>query len=241
VPTEVAHCADEDKRVTDPDVTLTDFGLALLCAILAWRAWLDADSTLRAWLAGFLAAAGAASLFGGTVHGFFSAEDSLGHEVFWPLTMLSLGLAAVAGWGLGAQIAIVARFRPWIVGLAALSFLVFTAVVLAGHQRFDLAIAYYLPAALFVLLALVVAQFARSSVARWVAIAGLLLTFVAAAIQQLEVPLHPRYFDHNALYHVVQATALILFFLGMREEHPEGRDDIAPRGALRASDLEQTS
>lgn len=49
-----------------------------------------------------------------------------------------------------------------------------------------------------------------------VAVLGLPLTFVAAAVQQAGVALHPTYFDHNALYHLVQAVALWLFFLGFR-------------------------
>ena len=35
-------------------------------------------------------------------------------------------------------------------------------------------------------------------------------------LQQLEIALHPVYFDHNAVYHVVQAAALVLLFLGFR-------------------------
>ncbi len=37
---------------------------------------------------------------------------------------------------------------------------------------------------------------------------GVVLTFIAAAIQAFELKLHPVYFDHNAGYHVVQALGL---------------------------------
>ena len=46
------------------------------------------------------------------------------------------------------------------------------------------------------------------------ALIGLILTFVAAGIQQLEIGVHTRYFGHNALYHVVQAVGLYLIFRG---------------------------
>jgi hypothetical protein len=46
--------------------------------------------------------------------------------------------------------------------------------------------------------------------------ASLGLTFVAAAVQQARVALHPRYFDHNALYHLIQAAGLYLVFRGAR-------------------------
>jgi hypothetical protein len=46
---------------------------------------------------------------------------------------------------------------------------------------------------------------------RW----GIMLSFLAAAIQQMELGLHRR-FDHNALYHVVQMAALHYFDQGAR-------------------------
>ena len=45
---------------------------------------------------------------------------------------------------------------------------------------------------------------------------GLGLTFVAAAVQQGRVGLHPRYFNHNALYHLIQGAGLFLVFRGAR-------------------------
>jgi hypothetical protein len=47
-------------------------------------------------------------------------------------------------------------------------------------------------------------------------IAGVALTFVAAAVQHGRIGLHPRYFNHNALYHLIQAFALLLIFLAAR-------------------------
>lgn len=43
-------------------------------------------------------------------------------------------------------------------------------------------------------------------------IAGLLLMFVAAGIQSGGAGLNLAYFNHNAIYHVVQGVALALFF-----------------------------
>ncbi|MGH9399050.1 MAG: DUF6962 family protein [Thermoanaerobaculia bacterium] len=40
--------------------------------------------------------------------------------------------------------------------------------------------------------------------------------FIAAGIEQAGVGLHPVYLDHNALYHVIQAGALLMLFLGFR-------------------------
>jgi kynureninase len=46
---------------------------------------------------------------------------------------------------------------------------------------------------------------------------GLILTFVASAVQIGRVALHPVYFNHNALYHAVQAIALALLYVALRD------------------------
>ncbi len=59
----------------------------------------------------------------------------------------------------------------------------------------------------------------------WTLIAlGLALSVGAALLQQLEVALHPVYFDHNAVYHVVQACALVLLYLGFRRVAEQRRN-----------------
>jgi len=45
---------------------------------------------------------------------------------------------------------------------------------------------------------------------------GLVLSLVASAIQQSGIALHPVYFNHNALYHVIQVVALFMIFLAAR-------------------------
>jgi hypothetical protein len=46
--------------------------------------------------------------------------------------------------------------------------------------------------------------------------AGLIMSAGAAVLQQAKVSLHPDYFDHNAVYHVVQGIALVVLYLGFR-------------------------
>ncbi len=40
---------------------------------------------------------------------------------------------------------------------------------------------------------------------------------LAAAAQQAKIGINPRFFDHNALYHLLQAVALFMVFLAARE------------------------
>ena len=44
----------------------------------------------------------------------------------------------------------------------------------------------------------------------------MVVTLVAAAIQQLEIGIHPTYFNHNALYHLLQAVGLVLLMIAFR-------------------------
>jgi hypothetical protein len=46
---------------------------------------------------------------------------------------------------------------------------------------------------------------------------GMTLTFAAALVQQRRVALHRVYFNHNALYHAIQAVAIGLLFWSARQ------------------------
>ncbi len=93
-------------------------------------------------------------------------------------------------------------------------------------DKFVFAIANYLPATVF----LIVAFFARyqSNAVTPLAqgLAGLLLTLVAAGVQQARLAVHPTYFNHNALYHLLQAVALFLI-LPCRH-FPDKRQSLIP-------------
>jgi hypothetical protein len=215
--------------VTEPAVTLTDYALALECALFAalhHRREVPADG-LRAWFVLFFVAASAAPLFGGTVHGFFLDERSLGHAVLWPSALLAIGVGALAGWVLGARIAFSGRAVRWVTRLAFAQLALFALVVLFFVQGFWVAVVDYLPASVFLLIALGLAYRRDRRPGPGIAAAGLALTFVAAALQQLRVSVHPL-FNHNALYHVVQGLGLLLIFLGARQLIRRASSD--PRG-----------
>ena len=80
------------------------------------------------------------------------------------------------------------------------------------NQNFDVAVANYLPSALFLLFVFVNVYKQTLHRLAFFTLAGLILPFGAAGIQQLEIGVYERYFSHNALYHVVQAMGLYLIF-----------------------------
>ena len=204
--------------LTEPAVTLTDYALAIECAVLVLLLMRrDAsDRTLRFWFVVFFASAGCASLLGGTVHGFFPDVDGSGRQVLWQATLLAILVTSLAAWNIGAILLFSARSVAIVRGLAIAQLLVFSLVVLFVRREFFIAIVAYLPATLFLLIGLVAAYRSRPlPPLRW-GITGLGLTFLAAAVQRLHIAVHPYYFDHNALYHVLQGAALWMIFLAAR-------------------------
>ncbi len=98
--------------------------------------------------------------------------------------------------------------------LAGGAFVVYGVIAWRAGWPFVVAIADYLPAAVF-LLGVFVSLYAKTRNRDLLAgIAGLLLTFAAAGVQHEGIGLSPVYFDHNALYHVIQALALFLMYRG---------------------------
>ncbi len=203
--------------MTEPDVALTDYGLAIECAVFAWLLYRGRrGGELRVWTVLFFASLAIGSACGGTVHGFFLDETSRGYRALWPLALLAIGVTALCGWAIGANLVLGAEVARWVRRAAILQLALYSWVVLFVTQEFWVAIADYLPAVLFLLAAFGILS--RRGRGRGAALGawGLGLTLVAAAIQQLEIPIHPLYFNHNALYHAVQALALGLLFLACR-------------------------
>lgn len=202
----------------EPAVTLTDYGLTLECAVFAlllFRVHRDGRG-LRSWLVLFFASASAAPLLGGTVHGFFADEQTLGRALLWRASLLAIGVTALSGWQIGARLCFEPPIARWIGSAAALQLALYSAVVILWVQGFWIAVVDYLPAALFLLGSLLVAHRREALPGARLGAAGLALSLVAAVIQRLGLSPHPIHFNHNALYHVVQALAFLLIFLGAR-------------------------
>lgn len=199
----------------EPDVTLTDYLLAVECLVLAVLLWRLPTRSLaaRTWAIIFFLSIGVGSMAGGTVHGFFPDEKSEGQILLWLIALNSIGLTALAIWMLGALVlfrAIAWPFRSWAYSQFAL-YLGLTGFV---SREFWTAMATYIPACLFLSGAVVVAFRRDRDRSHLMVLAGLGLTFVAAAVQQLKLGVHPQFFNHNAIFHVIQAIALWVMYLG---------------------------
>jgi hypothetical protein len=202
----------------EPDVTLTDYGLTLECALCATLLTRTPTSRTSLRVAGicFFIFLGISTATGGTVHGFFPDESSPGSQILWKLTLLSVGLTSMSAWLIGAGILASGPNQRWLAFAAFPQVGVYGGNVFLVTQKFWITMTIYLPAA-FLLLAAFGYRFWRDRRSfLLVGALGLVLTFVAAFVQVNRIGIHPRYFNHNALYHVVQAFALAMISLGMR-------------------------
>jgi hypothetical protein len=95
-------------------------------------------------------------------------------------------------------------------------------IVLFIRRDFLIAILDYLPALIFVGGAFLLAHRRQKKPAFLIGFLGVCIMLFAAAAQQAKVGIHPRYFDHNAVYHVLQAIALFMIFLAGRETSKSG-------------------
>ena len=205
--------------MTQVDVSLTDYGLAAECAyftllIARVRA---ASSSLHGIFMAFFSSIAIAAAVGGTVHGFFLDESSLGYRILWPFVLIIIGITALSGIHIGTALQFSRSTAIHINRLALVFFLSYIIVVLFIRRDFLIAILDYLPSLIFVGGAFLLAHLRQKKPAFLVGFLGICLMLFAAAAQQAKLGIHPRYFDHNALYHLLQAIALFMVFLAARE------------------------
>jgi hypothetical protein len=204
--------------IHDPDVAFTDLGLALLGGYLGWRLWhapgprlLLRNGTV---LMGGLASA---ALWGAAFHAFFPAGTAtLPGFLAWVPVVLSIVVAASAMLELSLRLLLPRIQLPARRSIVATYAASFAVVVLLVHESFSSIVCFYIPALILLLIA-AGHQAIRSRDTGWALIAiGLIMSAGAALLQQARVAVHPVYFDHNAVYHVVQGIALVVLYFGWR-------------------------
>ena len=204
--------------ITEPDVTLTDYGLAIECALFTYLLHRQGSlqRQLKTWFMLFFMSVGVGALTGGTVHGFFLNEATAGYAVLWPVTLLAIGVTALAMWTIGAKIHFSTTTAHWITIVAAVGFIGYCGVVLFVTQDFFVVIVNYLPAVSFLLLVFLGLYLRTRARLVLFGLVGLALILVASWVQHSGIALHPIYFSHNAFYHLIQAVALFLIFWSTR-------------------------
>jgi hypothetical protein len=207
--------------MTEPDVALTDYAVAIECAIfsllLARAGPCDRGATgTRRLFTLLFASTGIAAAAGGTVHGFFLDDAAPAGAALWRVSLLALGLTSFAAASIGGRLIFGDAASGAILWIAGLGLAGYAVVVLAVSQRFWIAIAGYAPSVLFLGAAFLVRHRRRPDRSHLAGLAGVALTIAAAVVQQLGIGIDPAWFNHNALYHLIQMVALALLFIAGR-------------------------
>jgi hypothetical protein len=200
---------------SEPTTMATDYVLVVLCGFFTWRLWgvgrETAQASVCSWAAGF-ACFGLASLAGGTFHGFSILFSEAILQEFWKLTVYAMGLASffLLTGTLGACIVPSARRYAMLIPYAQLIIYAFWMVT---HDDFRYVIYDYAFTNLGILaLQTYAGIIRRAKSAPWL-VGGVLVSFLAAAVQFNEIVLH-QHFNHNDLYHVIQMGGMYLFYRG---------------------------
>ena len=200
-------------RILEPTTVITDYILAvetLLLGILIFRnEAANAQLSARLWaLALFTTAVAAAA--GGTFHGFVQSLGPYATTV-WKVTVYAIGLTSLLMLSATVLACSCGVARPILLAAAVLQFLVYT-FWMAGHDDYKYVIYDYAPAMVVILILQIIAITRGDASSRWI-IAGILVSFVAAGVQQSGFSLH-RNFNYNDLYHVIEMFAMYLLYRG---------------------------
>ncbi|MCZ6771882.1 MAG: hypothetical protein O7G83_07840 [Proteobacteria bacterium] len=202
----------------EPDVSLTDLGLAIECAGFAtWLIHRGAGlDPFGWWFIFFFGATGIAAFLGAMSHGFVPDTESILSQILWFGIFAAIGMAALACWAIGSRLLFSDSVARRVLIAMLVVFVIYLIVFIQYDGSYFVVIVNYLPAAAFLLIALIIAYRARRDAYLRTGIWGVALTFVAAFVQQSGIAVHKVYFNHNALYHVIQAVALYLIFIAAK-------------------------
>lgn len=221
-------------RIHEPAVALTDLAIGVeagLFALLMARAGNDDGGRSpeavagRRWFAVFFGATSAAALAGAALHGLFPDRQRPARLRLWRVSLGSIGVAGLSAWCLGAVLSLPRAAATRVERMMMAVHAAYLVVLSQTNPPYRVAIATYLPGALALGAALIrrlTDPLVRAPAA--IALAGLGLTFGAAAVQVRRLAVHPRLFDHNATYHTIQAVAIACFYVAARGfTQPTGR------------------
>lgn len=202
--------------IHEPSTLLTDLLLALLAGWLAWRLRQGRpdDRGAARWWGRALALTAASAFVGGAYHGFApNFPEDLAH-LWWIATLLIINLlSAVMAMGLLQEVRPARGSGRW-AGLIAAKLAGFAVLAVLVPQFVVVIVDYGLTMAAWA----VAAIWLRRAWSSWM-LAAIGLSVAAAVIQQLRLAPSAR-FNHNDLYHVIQAFALGCFYAAGKRLSP---------------------
>ena len=133
-------------------------------------------------------------------------------EELWNVTVYAIGLASFFLLTGTLRASILPPVRRFVILIPYVQLIAYV-LWMATHDDFRYAIYDYACTNLSIVGLQLYAGISRRAVSAPWLIGGVLVSFLAAAIQVNEIALH-RQFNHNDLYHVIQMAGMYLFYRG---------------------------
>jgi len=210
--------------MTQRYVALTDYGLSIECLTFVVILALSRSAPrLRFWFLFFFSSVAASSFIGGTVHGFFEHPSFVGERVLWPMTMIGIGVTALAGIQIAKGLLWVERNPTITDAIIYGAFCIYCGVVLFVNANFLIAILGYLPAILLLGWALMKNYLRSGHRGFLTGFLGLLIILFASVIQQIKILDSSDYLNRNVLYHILQGLGLLMVFVTARSLQEKGK------------------
>ena len=189
-------------------------------AVLLWRQ--RPARTARRVAASIFACLCVSSVTGGSYHGFFpGGTEGSGGWAVWITTMLIIGVAASLAWVFFFLLLGRARGLRGVVVAVMAGFLVYAYVVVRIDYSFRVSAIASAAPVLALLVLMLVHSIRDGHRNATLASAAIVLMLAAAVLQQLHVGLHPVWFNHNALYHLLEGIGFAGLFVALRAARSE--------------------
>jgi hypothetical protein len=201
--------------LTEPMTLVTDYILSGVTGWLGWQLWAarEAQASRRLWALAFAALA-LAALAGGSHHGYSLLLPESVLAALWKVTVFSVGIASF-GMLCGSAVAVTSeRTRQLLLMLAGAKLALYS-LWMADHDEYLFVIADTGGAMLGIAILHLWSWIRdREEPSRWI-IGAIVVSVLAASVQAAGLAPHPH-FNHNDLYHVIQITAMFLFYKGAK-------------------------
>ena len=202
-------------EIAEPMTMITDYIVTIYTFVLAILLFINFSYTNHpaVWYLGItLVITGIGALLGGSAHGFKPSISEKQHNFLWKGTTISLGFAAF--FLLLASIKSSSSNSSFITSMNAVAVLQLMIYLywIRNHDEFLYVIVNYLFAMILVVILKIYSFITiadQSSI--WI-LGSIIVSIVASGIQAKKIGIHPKYFNHNDLFHVIQLPGFYLLY-----------------------------
>lgn len=204
-----------EQWIHEPMTFFTDLilaGVALYCGVRISQVYWQAYHLFHFHLSWAFYLTAVAALLGGLFHGFGPEFPEIVRNLTWKTVMISTGLAATLL--LLASFSLVVPHKTYLIlRLISIVAIVVYVGVIWKKSDFDLVAFFFASILAFVLLMMIYVWWQTKNPGAAKVVAGLLVSLAGAVAWKSRLSVHPH-FNHNDLYHVIQAIGLWLMFRG---------------------------